>query len=126
MTFFFDNNLSILLSNGLKAFGENVVHLQEHFPVDTEDVVWLKYVGRKGWVLITRDERIRRNPAELAALNEHRIGAFFLGGKNLNRCRIIQQTVRNWPRIKEFADRLHAPYAFRIPPSGTKFTRISL
>ena len=123
MKFFFDNNLSKNLVKGLRAFGEDVVHLTEHFAEDTADVVWLEHIGSMRWVLITRDERIRKNPAELTAIREHAVGAFFLGGKNLDRCRLIQQTVRNWPRIKQYAERLKPPYAFRIPPRGAKLTR---
>ncbi len=126
MKFFIDNNLSESLAKGLAAFGEDVVHLKDRFPQNAPDTEWLEYVGQNQWVLITRDERVRRNPAELAALRRHRVGAFFLGGKNLNRCRIIQQLVRNWPRIKEYAGKTKPPYAFRVPPSGTKLVPIAL
>ncbi|MFX0202054.1 MAG: DUF5615 family PIN-like protein [Candidatus Hodarchaeota archaeon] len=126
MTFFFDNNLSESLVKGMKAFGEDVVHLKDLFPEDTDDVIWLKHVGKNGMVLITRDKKVRWNPAERGALQKYKVGAFFLGGKNLNRCRLIQQVVRNWPRIKEFAQKHPPAYAFRIPPTGTKFRTIEL
>ena len=84
MRFFVDNNLSQKLAKGMAAFGEDVIHLKEEFPEETIDTEWLKYVGEEGLVLITRDEAIRRNPAELAALREYKVGAFFLGGKNLD------------------------------------------
>ena len=126
MKFFFDNNLSTKIVQGLKAFGEQVVHLKESFPEETEDVVWLKYVGESGLILITRDESVRWNPAEIAALREYKVATFFLGGKNLDRCRLIQQVIRNWPRIKEYSSKYQPPFAFRVPPKGTKFSRINL
>ena len=126
MKFFFDNNLSENLSWGLKVFGEDVIHLKDMFNEDTEDRIWLEQIGNKKMFLITRDERIRRNPFELNALKTYKVGAFFLGGKNLGRCKIIQQVVRNWPRIKELAAKKRPPFAFRIPPSGTKFSQIDL
>ena len=58
--FFFDNNISKKIVEGLKAFGEEVVHLQEKFPEDSADIEWLRYVGENGLVIITRDERVRR------------------------------------------------------------------
>ena len=122
MKFFFDNNLS----RGLKVFGEDVIHLKDMFNEDTEDRIWLEQIGNKKMFLITRDERIRRNPFELNALKTYKVGAFFLGGKNLGRCKIIQQVVRNWTRIKELAAKKRPPFAFRIPPSGTKFSQIDL
>lgn len=90
MRFFVDNNLSQHLANGMKAFGEDVVHLKEFFPDDVDDVVWLEHIGREGWILITRDERVRYNPSESAAIREHNIGAFFLGGKNRGRWELIE------------------------------------
>jgi hypothetical protein len=124
--FFFDNNVSKKIVEGLKAFGEEVVHLQDKFPEDSADIEWLQYVGEKGFVLITRDERVRRNPAEIAAIKKFRVATFFLGGSHLDRCRLIQQVVRNWPRIKELSGRTQPPFAYRIPPTGTKFTQIPL
>ncbi len=126
MRFFVDNNLSQKLAKGMAAFGEDVIHLKDKFPEETIDTKWLKYVGEQQLVLITRDKDIRRNPAELFALREYRVGAFFLGGKNLDRWKIIQQVVRNWLRIKELAERTQPPYAFRVPPRGTRFLRIPL
>ena len=97
MRFFFDNNISQHLTDGIKAFGEDVIHLKEIFPQDTSDAEWLKYIGERQFVLITRDERVRRNPAELSALRIYKVGAFFLGGKNLNKCKLIQQFVGTGP-----------------------------
>jgi len=121
MRFFIDNNLSEQLARGMAEFGEDVVHLKKFFAADTDDEVWLERIGSEGWFLITRDDRVRFRPAELTALKENRVGAFFLAGKNLNRCQLIQQLVRNWPRIKEHAKRTRPPFAFRVPPSGAKF-----
>ena len=124
--FFFDNNVSKKIVEGLKAFGEEVVHLQEKFPEDSADIEWLQYVGEKGLVLITRDERVRWNRAEIAAIKKFKVATFFLGGSHLDRCKLIQQVVRNWPRIKELSGKTQPPFAYRIPPTGTKFTQIPL
>ena len=126
MKFFFDNNLCIHLVKGLKAFGEDVVHLKELFKEDEQDIVWLKYIGENNIFLITRDERVRFNPKELLTLKQYNVGAFFIGGKKLNKCNIIQQVVRNWPRIKEYSRKTRKPFLFRIPPRGTKFTKLDL
>ena len=78
MKFFFDNNLSPRLVEGLRAFGEEVEHLTEKFKGDAEDVSWLDYVGTHGLVLISRDEQLRWHPAEIQAIRNYRVGAFFL------------------------------------------------
>jgi predicted nuclease of predicted toxin-antitoxin system len=126
MKFFVDNNLSAHLAHGMQEFGESVEHLTDQFSDDTADTEWLRYIGDGEIFLITRDDRIRRNPAELEALRNHKVGAFFIGGKNRSRCDIIQQVVRNWPRIKQLASRQRKPFAFRVPPKGTKIDKIPL
>lgn len=44
MTFFVDNKLSTALASGMKAFGEEVVHLQDHFAENSADSEWLAHI----------------------------------------------------------------------------------
>ena len=110
----------------MRAFGEPVDHLQDHFPQDAPDTEWLEYIGQEGFFLITRDDRIRRNPLEMNALKNHSVGAFFLGGKNRGRWDLVQQLIRNWEQMVEVAKKTPKPFAFRVPPSGAKFDRLPL
>jgi hypothetical protein len=126
MKFFIDNNLSPKLARGMAAFGEDVTHLIDHYSPDTPDADWLPKIGEQEWILVTRDDRVRYKPAELHAYKTHRVGAFFLGGKDRSRCELIEQTVRNWRRMKELAAKTTKPFAFRVPPTGTSIDRLDL
>jgi hypothetical protein len=126
MKFFFDNNLSKKLAFGMKAFGEDAIHLQDIFPENTADEIWLDYIGKKNYILITKDTRILKNPAEKIYLKKHNVGAFFLTGKSLDRCKMIQNIVKNWPKIKKIAVNSKPPFAFRIRSGGGKFEPIPL
>lgn len=126
MTYFFDNCLSPKISRGLKAFGEDVVHLLDYFHEDAKDTEILEFIGNKNMVLITKDERIRWNEAERKAIHKYKVGSFFLGGKNLNGWQIIEQVIRNWLMIKEFAETTNKPFAFKVPPHGKKITTLNL
>jgi len=128
MKFFIDNNLGERLAKGLQCFGEDVIHLKDCFLDNTPDTEWLQYIGNECIFLITRDLHIRWRPAEKQAFIENEVGAFFLAGKNRTRCDLIQQLVRNWPRIKEyaFANRHKRPFMFRVPPTGKKIERIPI
>lgn len=110
----------------MSGFGEDAVHLTDEFVQGTKDVDWLQYVGQNELLLVTRDERVRWNPAELQALKDHNVGAFFMGGKNRSRCELIQQLVRNWPRMKELGAKSKRPFAFKVPPTGSKFIQLPL
>ncbi len=126
MTFFFDNNLSPRIVAGMKAFGEDVTHLTEHFAANTLDADWFEFIAEREMVLITKDRKIRWNPAEREAVRRHKIGAFFLGGKDLGYWRIVVQVVRNWEKIKDHVQRTPRPFAFLMRAKGTKFTRLSI
>jgi hypothetical protein len=67
--FFIDRSLGVepirteLISCGL------VVEIHDdHFARDEEDRVWLKTVGERGWVVLTKDQRLRYRPLEISAL----------------------------------------------------------
>jgi hypothetical protein len=61
LTFFLDKVAQLL-----RAAGANVeVHL-DHFGGDIADIEWIPEVARRNWVLITKDQNIRRNPIERA------------------------------------------------------------
>ena len=43
MRFFVDNNLGKALAEGMAGFGEDVVHLQDHFDATADDSEWLAF-----------------------------------------------------------------------------------
>lgn len=126
MTIIFDENLSVGLVKGLREFGEDVHHITEYFPAGTPDEEWLKFIGENGWFLITRDKRIRRRPIEKEALKRYKIGTFFLGGKRIGGWDMIKQVVVMWQRIKELAITTSVPFAYIIPPRGSKIEKLAL
>ena len=126
MSFVFDNCLSKKLALGMAAFGEDAIHLTDRFPPNTHDVDWLPWLAAEGHTLVTRDDHLRWRPAEKAALRNHKIGAFFLGGKNLGAFDMVQQVVRHWPRMKEISEKEHRPFAYRLVARGAKMERLSL
>lgn len=109
--------------HGMRAFGENVEHLIERYPTgDPGDEVWMRDIGQDGLIWVSRDLRIRHNAAVLDLVREHRIGGFWLGGKNLPHCNMVRQLVRNWPRMKDLADKTAPPFIFVVPPHGALST----
>jgi len=57
--FFIDRSLGIepiraeLVKPGL------IVEIHDHFVRDEEDRVWLRTVGERGWVVLTKDQKLR-------------------------------------------------------------------
>ena len=77
---------------------------------EIDDTTWLALAGRRGWVVLGKDDRIRRRPAELRALAAGRMRLFCLTDAQLtfaaqaecfvvNRDRIIQATDKPGPYV---------------------------
>jgi len=92
----------------LRALGATVELLHEHFPAHTPDESWLREVGRRGWVVLTKDQRLRRRKAEHAALLQSGVAAFVLTSGNLTGQETAEAFVHAWPRIRKLL-RDHAP-----------------
>ena len=116
--FFFDNTTSPRLVNGLKAFGEEVVHLRERFAQNTPDEEWIPVVGREDLFVVTHDKRLQRNPAQRKALLDAGLGVFLLTSSVSGHCQVITMVVGRWPEIKEAAAREARPFVIQVPHKG--------
>jgi len=123
-----DENLSPQLAKALDLLDERatVHYITDFFDPGTEDSVFLPVLGRVGAFLVTRDARQRKRPAELEAYRKHSVGAFILGGKNLERWDIVKQVVLSWQQIKEAASKASRPFAYKVRAGGGKLEGLSL
>jgi len=78
----------------LRQAGLRVEVHDDHFPPDALDVDWLRVVGGRGWVVLTKDERIRRRPLERDALLEAGVHAFVLTARRMSGADMGQAFVR--------------------------------
>jgi len=68
-TFFVDRSLGgKVVADALRAAGEAVEVHDDHFAADAADQTWLAEIGMRAWVVLSKDDRIRRNPVEREAL----------------------------------------------------------
>lgn len=80
-TFFLDRNFGrYKVAEALRAIGLRVETHYDHFPEaergEASDSDWIREVSRRGWIILTRDENIRRNPLEMRALRSSKARAF--------------------------------------------------
>lgn len=79
-TFFVDRSLGRdVVASALRQAGLAVEIHDDHFSKNTPDHVWLRAVGDRSWVVLTKDKDIRRNALELLAVVEGRVACFQLG-----------------------------------------------
>lgn len=124
LTFFLDHQIGRYQVAGiLRAAGARVeVHL-DHFPGDMPDVDWIPEVAQREWVLITKDQNIRRNPLERTAYKAARLRGFVATGKDMNAKELGDLLVACLPGIVRRAAGRPGPLLFTISRTGT-FTRL--
>jgi predicted nuclease of predicted toxin-antitoxin system len=114
-TLFIDRDLwSRRLDAALREAGIPFVAHRDLFAHDTSDVEWIAEVGRRGLVVLTRDQEIRRRPNELAAVRAARIHLFALTSGNLSAGETAALCVAAWPAIQRAVARHAAPALFSI------------
>lgn len=113
--FFFDRNLGHRVPEALRADGWLVELHDDHFAEDTPDEVILEGVAQSGWVLVTQDRRIRKRAAELDALIEHGVRAFFIASTaNLSAPETTGVLRRARDAMDVAVDELDAPFVVAI------------
>jgi len=95
----------------LRAGGVELVTLAEHYgrPKDEKvnDTTWIADASALGWVTFMKDERIRRRPAERAAIHASKAKCFCLANGNLpadEMAKRYQSAVRSTTWIKAHVD----------------------
>ena len=117
--FFIDRSLGVepirteLVKSGLVV----EVH-DDHFARDEEDRVWLKAIGERGWVVFTKDQRLRYRSLEIAALRASKARVFVLTSGNLRGVEIAAVFVTALPRINKVLHSLPGPFVARVSQSG--------
>ena len=82
--FFLDRSLGKhVVADALRQAGVEVRIHTDHFAENELDEVWLREVGRHGWIVLTKDKNIRHRVLELSALITARVSAFILTSGNL-------------------------------------------
>lgn len=120
VTFFLDENMPRRLADALRDhLGESATHLYHHFGREgVPDPEVLRFVGERGWLLVTRDLQIMRRAHERRVIEELGIGAFFLKDTLDDLCSITRALVHNWPEMKRHARTRPRPFALLVRERG--------
>lgn len=123
LTFYLDHQIGrYVVAEALRAAGAKVeVHL-DHFSGDAPDTEWLPEVGRRGWVLITKDQNIRRNPLERDAYRSAGVRGFIVTGKDMGGKELGELLVRCLAGMMRRTAGRKGPLLFTISRGGT-FTK---
>ena len=108
------------MGEALVRAGAKVELHKNHFRDDAPDVEWLREVGRRGWVVLTKDDAIRRSPLELKALIAGNVRAFILTSANMTGEEMANVLVGHLGRIERLARSRRAPFVALVTRSTVK------
>ena len=112
--FFLDRNLAKkTIAEALRQAGAEVRVHDDHFPSSARDEEWLSEVGQQGWIVLTKDARIRYREIEMNA----GVGAFVLTAKNLQGPELASIFVHALPSMTRFAVRHPRPFIAKVTRS---------
>ena len=117
--FFVDRSLGVEpIRSSLEREGVIVKIHDDLFKRDEEDHVWLAEVGNRNWVVLTKDQRLRYRPLEIAALRDSRCRVFVLVAGNMKGIEIASVFVKALRRIFAILRSHPGPFVARISKSG--------
>ncbi len=119
--FVVDECIGCTLVTALRPIYDNIEHINDTHPRQTPDTEVLEYIGTNGYVLVSKDDRIRRHPYEKALLLKYKIVAIFLGGKSMSMKQTLKQVVNAWDKMEAKANqrlKQGAAGAFKVSPKG--------
>lgn len=117
-TFFTDRDLGKAFPTYLSENNISVERHVDHFLDDTKDEEWITEIGRRGWVAISHDQRIRHTAVERDAVMVSGLGLFVMIGKSRT-IELANNFLNTYPAIEDFLVSQPKPFIAKIhkPPS---------
>jgi len=113
-----------VIAGKLRAAGLKVVTHFDEFPQtesvpETDDSTWLKKIGSRGWVILTKDQHFDRNQIELAGLLASGAPCFVLTGGNMTGEQMADAFLHAMPAITRILAKFQPPFVARLTATGT-------
>jgi PIN like domain len=125
---FADRDLGGRIFPGIvRAAGITLHAHADHFPPDAPDAAWLPEAARRGWVIVSADQRIMRVPLERDAVFLSGARLLVLIGGSAPVAALAHNFVNTFARIERFIQQNEPPFIARVhrpnPVSGVEMGR---
>jgi predicted nuclease of predicted toxin-antitoxin system len=90
----------------------------DHFRQETPDEEWLREVGQRSWIVLTKDTQTRYRAHERAALMQAGVRTFVLVAKNLSGREMADVLVKALPAIRRFVANHQPPFIAKVTRSS--------
>jgi hypothetical protein len=113
LVYFTDRDLGLRFPEILRNARLTVERHRDHFAPDAADEEWLAAVGRRGWVGITHNSRIRYTPNEKAAVIRYAVRLLVIIGQ-APYPELAASFVATRRRIERFLDQHEPPLIAKV------------
>jgi hypothetical protein len=96
----------------------------QHFSPGTQDTAWLPVIGEKGWVLVTKDKRIRFNDLEREAVVAYRVWEFYFTSGNYSGTEMAMMLTTALPEILRLCQKKAPHFIASITKAGKVHLRL--
>lgn len=90
----------------------------DHFEQDAKDHEWLIEVGRRRWIVLTKDRHLLSNYLQLVAILHGNVKAFVLAAADLIRAGMASAFVAALPSMSAFVRKFDPPFIARVSQTG--------
>jgi predicted nuclease of predicted toxin-antitoxin system len=111
-----------VIATALRNAGFQVEVHDDRFSTDAKDQEWLTEAGRNGWVVLTKDKKIKYRMVELAAVVAAGAKVFTLTAGSVQGFEMADIFVKAMPKIKAYVEANTPPYIVRISKAGSLST----
>src|SRR5438552_12900976 len=120
LTFFLDRQRGrYKMAGALRKAGLNIEIHDDHFLQGALDPEWLRAVGERNWIVVTRDERIRYRVAEKQAIRRAKVRAFVLAAQGNLRAEMLAEIfLKALPRARVIVAKHRPPFIAKIWRDG--------
>jgi hypothetical protein len=117
---FFDRSVPRGVAEAVKQVREDACWLEDVFEEGwIKDREWIPEVGARGWLVITKDKKIRTRPEERRAIKENNVGCFILNySQPLNRWEILKLVTSTLDEMEEKFANTPRPFLYLIDRNG--------
>jgi hypothetical protein len=117
VVYFTDRDLGLQFPKILEDAGLAVERHRDYFAPDAADEQWLALVGRKGWVALTHNSRIRYTPNEKQAAISHGVRLLVIIGQ-APYPELAKSFVATRARIETFLQKHEPPFIAKVYPAS--------
>jgi predicted nuclease of predicted toxin-antitoxin system len=107
------------VAGALRSAGANVEVHDDHFDQAAKDEEWLQHAGENGWIVLTKDSKIRYREPEIAAILHYKVRAFVLSARNVSGEQMAETFRGCLNSMLKFVDKYGGPFVAKVTRSGT-------